>query len=62
MPDSAYLPKSVKHTCIFELERKRTVFTGGWFVRCAVSTSPLSRIGHQAQDKAAQGPENQRNL
>ena len=28
MSDSAYLPKSVKHTCIFELERKRTVFTG----------------------------------
>ena len=28
MSDSAYLPKSVKHTCIYELERRGTIFTG----------------------------------
>jgi len=28
MANSAYLAKCVKHTCIFELERKGNVFTG----------------------------------
>ena len=28
MSDSAYSTQVCKHTCIFELERKRTVFTG----------------------------------
>ena len=54
--------KSVKHTCIFELERKGGLFTAE--VVCTVCGVYLSSQQEwpPAKYKAAQGPENHRIL
>ena len=56
------LPQSGKHVCIFKLARKGALITAE--VVCTVCGAYLSSEQDRPQvaDKAAQGPENQRNL
>ena len=56
-------PYFSKHTCIFELEHKGTVFTAEVVCMvCGVYLSSQQDRPLGTRQKVAQGPENQRNL